>query len=448
MQPLARSGWTDTQVDTMLRAGHARIGCRFELLDINLNVVGTFNTATPGTVATVPGTITAAVVEQNMDQKLGGSLTLTMLPDPRLVNQAFAYSIKPYFSIGPMPDGSTIEFAQGVYPWAPPSRDVAPGIEEWNVTLADQTVLLDLAGPGQTGFQAFAGETYTTALARLVQLAGLFDTSGIQNTDLKLIGNRSWGLTRPVQAWGFMAMQGWVDTGYGTYGQQDFSGNWTGQVSAAAPISPLVGASPNPNQTRTTTMLDIASEIHAGIGYNWPWFNCNGRYQAQPFVDWTSARPVSTFGSATNGITITPLHTDFDLTHFANRVFLWNESGDTATFFVSLDANDVVPNHPLAQRQTKRYADRFISQSTAQTQAAAEQQARAELLDGLTAHERVSFDTLAYPVIEPFDVVGVYVANDTEYGSTALFQERVVQLDLFSGVMHHEATAAYQTIFQ
>lgn len=432
MRQLAQRGYSASQVEAMLRAPHAKYSARFELLNQSFSVVGTLDNALPGAVpssAYTPGTITAATVETDTTRKLMGSLDLTMLPDSRLRNAPFQYRIKPYFQVGPMPDGGIVEFSMGVYPWNVPERSIAPGIEEWSITLADGWYDCDTSGPGPSGFQVFQTERQVEALKRLFNLAGFTDVSQVQDTGAFFQGPRSWGLTRPLPGWGFYYEPNWQQ-GWGFY----YDPGNPGTIS--------VGGQ-NPNQTRTTTLLDIIQEINSGIG-NIAFMDSDGRPVVKPTVDWTKAGAAVTFGTGNDSITISPLQESTDMSNFCNRVFVWQEAGDAAIFYVTLDANDVVPNHPLAQANIKRYADRFISNSTADSQGAAQWQALLELLNGLSMHQRVEFQTLAWPVLEPYDIIGAMVAGDAEFGSQQLFQSVKTRFDLLTGEMSHEANRVFR----
>ncbi len=425
MQALARQGYTAAQVEAVLRAGTGTIGTRFELLDPNMRVVGNLDAVPAGVQATTPGSVLAATVDFDVDRPLVGALDLTMLPDARLRDTPFQYRIKPWLQFGPMPDGKVVEFPMGVYVWAVPERDIAPGIEEWNVTLADGLYDYDSTGPDVGGFQAWTGERQTDALVRIANTVGYSDTSGIRTSDAVFSGPRSWGLTRPKQAFGITYLPAW-EQGWGFYSNGDM-------------IS--VGGE-NPNQTRTTTFLDIASEIHHGIGYETPWMNFDGVPQARPAVDWSKATAATTFGTAADGITISPIHTANDLSKFCNRVQCWSESGDAALFFAEADANIVVPGHPLSQAKIRRYATKYDTQSTADSQTTGEQLARRELLEGLSTYQKVTYTTLFWPV-EPYDINGVMVAGDAEFATAQLFQERAASFDLFTGEVRHAANRVF-----
>lgn len=426
MQTLARQGYTAEQTAAVLKAGTGRIGNRFELLDPAFRVVGNFDAVTPGTTnATAPGSILAAQVDYDVDRPLVGSLDLKMLPDDRLRNAPFQYRIKPYISFGPTLDGRTVEFPMGVYIWDVPERDLAPGVEEWNVTLADGLFDLDSDGPPVGGFNVWKGELQTDAIARIVQSAGLIDTSGVQPSGAVFAGPRTWGMTRPAAGWGFTYLPGFTE-GWGFY-------------SDGRTIS--VGGD-NPNQTRTSTWRDIASAIHNGIGYQVPWCNFEGVYQARPYVDWTKATSAVQFGTASDGITISPIHSTHDVSKRCNYAAVWSESGDVALFFAEADANTIAPGHPLSQANIRHYLRKFDTRSTANSDVTAQLLARKMVLEGLVSYRRVSFRTLFWPV-EPFDVISVMVAGDAEYATPQLFQSRSARFDLFTGVIEHEANQVF-----
>jgi len=425
MQALQRQGYTADEVTAILKAGTGTIGNRFELLDQAFRVVGDLNAAPPGAspAASSPGTVTAASVDYDVDRPLVGALELRMLPDPRLRDAAMQYRIKPYIQLTNA--GRTVEFPMGVYLWDVPERDIAPGIEEWTVTLADGLFDLESDGPPVGGFNVWKGELQTDAIARIVQAAGLVDTSGIRASGAAFAGPRVWGLTRPRQVFGITYIPGFEE-GWGFY-------------SDGATIS--VGGD-NPNQTRTNTWRDIAASIHNGIGYQVPWCDFDGIYQARPYVDWTKATPAVQFGTASDGITVSPIRSSNDVARRCNYAAAWSEAGDVAIFFAEADANVIAPGHPLSQAKIRHYMRRFEPRSTADSMTTAELLVRKMVLEGLAAYRRVSFTTLFWPV-EPYDVVSVMVAGDTEYATPQLFQSRGARFDLFTGLVQHDANQVF-----
>lgn len=428
MLPLARQGFTNAQVEAVLRSPHCNYGCRFELLDYDNNVVSKNY-----------GNIISASVECDVDQKLTTSLQMQMLPDTRLLDSPFLYRIKPYFQVSgaTLPEGVVLEFPMGVYVWNIPERSIdGGGAELWDVTLADQLHVLDAGGPGLGGFSAAKDSLQIDSIKRLLSLGHINDTTGVQYSASRFSGPRSWGLTRLRQGWGFMMLENdpeW-QPGWGPFHWLDPTGN--NDINSPGVIIQPGRTAPDVNYNqRTTTILDILREVHEGLSFQVPWFDANGRYSAKHVRDLSKPTADVTYGTAANGITISPIQTQNDLGKFCNRVAIWNEGADAAIFFVTLDANDVVPGHPLSQARLKFYADRFISRSTADSQQGAEMQARKELLDGLAVYQRAQWNTLAWPVHEPYDLCGLYVAGDQEFGTMQYFELRKYTFDLVSGQM-------------
>src|SRR6476619_3961670 len=153
MRTLATSVFGADAVETALRASTGVIGCRFDVLDNNLSIVGTLDDL-----------VTAASVEMNVDRTIKGSLTLRMLPATSLVDMLFQRRIRPVLQIG-MPGGLTAEYTMGVYVWNTPSRSRPDGgAEVWDIVLGDQMHVLDAGGPGINGWTVASGTAISSAI--------------------------------------------------------------------------------------------------------------------------------------------------------------------------------------------------------------------------------------------------------------------------------------------
>jgi len=414
VQPLARDGYTAEEVETVLRSSVYRYSSRFEILDPDMELVGELDT------------VTGAVVDMNIDRAIKGALSLRMLPDDRLRNVPLQFRIKPWFIID-MPDGGQIEFPLGVYAWAVESGTLDLADEVWEVELGDQLIILDGGGPGPRGFQVADGTAHTAAIGQILALGGITDLSGISPSGSRLVGPHAWGLTRVRQGWGFLYIdERRPERGWGFF---HIDGEW---VQEELP-------------TRTTTLLDIAGELHEGLGYNGPWINPDGLYRATPTVDLADATAGTTYGSADDSITLPPIRKAQDQERIANRVFVWSENPEATTTFAEADANDIVPGHPWSQANTGYYRDKFVGSSSADTPDKAIALARKELLTSLSFYQRLSFDSFAWPVHEAFDIVGVWIREASDDLSTErLFHERAWSLNLLSGRMTHEVRRLWQ----
>lgn len=358
--------YTDAQVQAQLRTGSAADGTRFDVLDNSGGIIGALTT------------VKSATVELDVDRKIKGSLRLNMLPDTALLGQFLRRKIRPWYRLG-MPDGGVAEWPMGVYPWTRPQRTKTDeGREEWSVVLGDQLHLLDLVGPGVTGFRVNAGTSIVQALAALLQRIGITDTSGLAGIDTLIPTSIVWS----------------ADAG------RDTSGD-----------------------TQPKTLLDIAAQIHNGGGVYGPWFDLSGRYRLVPVPDLSSAPVSVTYATSSDSILL-GLDTDADLSRFANRVIARTTAPGWFVHEYVADANALYPSHPAAQAQTGYYVDAIVESSTAVGPVELQRIAEAEL------HQRISFDTttnvptMLNPAHEAYELVALQWDGDSEFSAATRFHER------------------------
>lgn len=176
--------YTEAQLQERLTSGGAAIGLRFDVLDRQLNVVKNVQ----------PPDVFSASVQVDTSREVIGSLGLSCLPDTQ-INTPFRYRLKPWFRIR-MRDGGIAEWPMGVYVWGIPTRhNIGMPDETWDLTLGDQTQILQLASPGPDGFAAPKGAHISGLIQHIVGDILGFDTSGIVHTAVVLNEHVHWGLT-------------------------------------------------------------------------------------------------------------------------------------------------------------------------------------------------------------------------------------------------------------
>lgn len=358
--------YTDAQVVAQLRSGHAAHSSRFDVLDNDLSVIGAL------------ATVRSATVEHDVDRKIKGSLSLTMLPDESLLGQFLRRRIRPWYRLQ-MPDGGIAEWPMGVYPWTRPQRQRGrEGNEEWSATLGDQLHLLDLGGPGTGGFSVSAGQRVDSGLRALLARVGLTDGSGIGSIESTFPIATTWSL----------------NSGYDTSGS-----------------------------TTPKTLLDIAAQIHNGAGIYGPWFDLAGVYQATPVPDLGSVAPSFTYATSADSILL-GLDTDADLSRFANRVIARTTAPGWFVHEYVADANTLYPGHPAAQASTGIYVDVVMESSTAATVADLRTMAVSELAQRISFDVTTSIPTTLNPAHQAYEVLGVQWDGDSEFDATTRFHER------------------------
>ena len=395
MRDLATDRYTAAQVAAQLRSSACRYVARFELLDASLSVVGDLT-----------GLVTKAKVTVDTRRPIIGALDLEMLPDDDLASAPFQYRVKPWFGVR-MPDGNVAEYPQGVYVWTFPDRAVGDSEEVWKVTLGDMGHELDASGPGTVAFPLNPGDRIDTAIRRLFRWQG-WSEAGVVASSEKCIQLLSWGIKRNRQ---------WV---------------W---------------GSPVNDSTRPETWLTVARDLTDMLSYNPTWFDADGLPIAEPAANLTSTDPGVIYETARDGIMLDPVQEKHDLDELANRVYVRSETTTDNWMRAGVaDANRVVPTHPLAQRQIGFFIDAVRDDPGNVGHEALNRRARTELLRRLASVQTLTTPSLAWPVHEPFDVVGVRYDGDRALSDLALFDEHGYSLTLVGrgqGEMVHTLSRRY-----
>lgn len=384
MQDLATNvvgNYTNAQLYERLTGDGAAIGCRFDILDSTLAKVGSISDLQ----------VFEASISLDTTRDVVGSLGFRMLPNTA-VNYPFLYRIQPWFRVQ-MLDGNIAEWPMGVYVWNIPTRNNAGmANEEWSLTLGDLCHILTLAGPGPNGFHIPAGANLTQHIAAvLVEVFGRdVDITGITHSTKTATANLSWGLT----------MQG------------------TNVV---------------------TTWFDVLTKLHQLLGYHGPWFDAIGRYRAQPQPDLDTAKAYKTYYDGTDSILKTPIAPTDDLSNVCNRVIARGHSAKGIYALATADLNTLSPGHKLSQNVLGFYIDVAINDAHSSTLPDLQITADAELHRRLARYQQIEIDTLAWPVHEAYDIIGLQYSTDAEFtGDGVVCLETAWDFDLFTGEMTHQ----------
>lgn len=408
MRSLRTADYTAAEVEAQLRAPACQYTARFEVLDRHNHHAGDLD-----------GVVYGATVAFESEDAIQGSLDLELLPDDQLADALFTLRLQPWFGVV-MPDGGTAEYPQGVYVWTDPDREIhtaASGQDVWKVSLPDLGWVLEMGGPGTQAFRLDPGDAYTDGIRRALRRAGFDDVSGVVGSDDELVKRMlSWSRRRNID---FRVMP---------------SGRWN------------VDTDTTPETWRT-----IIGDLTDALGYDHLWFDAVGQPRAAPHVDLATADPDVIYRSETDGILLTPIEVTHDLARAANRVFCaararrgdFNHVGEA-------DLNDILPDHPLAERNHGTYIDLDIDVPAAQARHGLDRQARRILFRRLGVLEEVSTPSLAWPVHEAYDLVGVQVEEDERFGTLTKFNEVSWDLTMRTegegvGTMNHRLRKIAQT---
>lgn len=396
--------YTNSQLDTALRAGSASVGCRFDVLDQTLNYLGQLSY------------VSSATVDMDPTRLIPGGLRLTMLPDPLLpiaTTTPFTRLIRPWFRMR-MPDGGVAEWPCGVFVWTKPTETLqgVNGITTWDVQLGDQTHLLVLGGPGREGFSVPTNQALTTVINTVLQLALPYAPSlaGVTQSSTLSAGPLSWNLLTSQQP------------------QAKPSGGIGDQI---------VGGSGAP----ATSWASILQVLHGSLGYMPGYFDWLGVYQARPMPPNLFSQPAAVlfYANATgiieSGVTSTP-----NLSNVANWVMVIanNANSNAMQSYAIADADILLPGHPYSHAKTGEYYRIIVSDGAAGDQQTLMARATSELYIRLAGATDLAMSTHAWPTIELWDVVGFQLPTDPTYDTARNFLSKGWSMDLFTGLMAHK----------
>lgn len=389
MRSLATSRYTHAEVAAQLKADSAKYTARFDVLNSNNNKVGD-----------IDGYVVEAFIEFDADREIKGSLDLTLLPVSNLADDLFNYRIKPWFGVV-MPDGGTAEYAQGVYMWALPNRELVglgSGGDTWTMTLPDLGWALDMSGPGINDFKIERGQKITGGIRRALQAAKFDVLRGIVPSEEVSLENLFWSRRRNV----------WTYKGAG--GKRRIDSN-----------------------IESETWRTIIEDLTDLLGYDELWFDHNGNPVAAPSVDVTRVRPDVVFESGPDGILLTPLTVEHQWENIANRVFARNKARNHEHMNVGrADANNIIPNHPFSQRKIGHYIDVEIDLRGNIGLPALNAAARRQLFRRMSSVEIVEATTLAWPVSQAYDIIGLRLDDDHTFATQRNFHETRWTLQMVS----------------
>lgn len=406
MRSLATTNYTASDVANVLHSGVGTVTSNYLILDRQFNAVGEVNPQ-GGTPSDETGVFYSRV-EWSTDREVIGALSLRMMPDytDLGIDKKFQRYIKPFISVR-MPDGGFAKYALGVYIWHGEPKRTYNGInnETWELTLGDQLQLLVMTGPTIQGFSIPRGMLLTDGIKAILDLTPVNpDRSGIVGSSMVASQSLTW------------------------------------MADIASEGTPL-------------SWLAILQALHVWLGYDPPWFDADGIYQARPQRNLQTATQDVTYQSSVNpladdirmgGLLLNKIDVDTKIDAFANRVISRVQSGDDFASHIA-DANDLWPNHPLRQGTLGFYVDKIVDIQAGTLAQDLQVVAESELADALTEQQEIMLDSLMWPVHEAFDVVAFRFKNATDFDAPVLFREYGWTLELTNnGFMTHTLRRLYQ----
>lgn len=396
--------YTVDQLRARLLGPSAAIGPRFEVYD-----------PSGQRFPTAPTTITAAKYSFDSARLVPSSLTVTIEGDDPALPFATTYpyqrEIQAYFRVR-MGDGGTAEWPVGRFVYITPARKInsidntgtRTPTSTYEVTFpASKIYRLVTGGPGPTGFSVPPSMPIIGAIAQALQTA----LPGAPLTGLV----PSEQLTAASMVWQLLSSD---------------------NPTPAAGSSDVQGAP-------ATSWAQILQTLHAGIGYQAPWEDWTGVYQAQPMpTNLFDAAPDLTFTLDQTSIVTTPIGLDPKLELLANRVFAAanHPNPNAQRGVVTIDANDYLPDHPFAQRNCHQYVDVTLTNAVANDLQGVTAAAIAELYKRITVTSDLTFTSQAWPGLEPWDVLELEAPGD--WDTSKLVVAKAWDWDLFTGVMTHK----------
>lgn len=435
---LATADYSAATVRALLESGAVQTHARIELLD------------TGGGLIDDDITFFGATVEMNVDRAIKGSLSLDMEPRDDLLDAPFQYRLRPWIGFGPIGNDGIAWYPMGLYVWNAAARTLSDtgataNLERWSVTLGDQGHLLDASGPGLDGFVVAQNSKIVEGVASALARSGITDTSGLADDDAVFPEWLSYTLTqgarrnrRRTDAQLAKAMDEWWREVFQTLGSRSLSGR-----KKLLSIIYLRQNSPTryvweDADNQPETWAGILQDFHDALGWYSGWFDLEGRYRGSPSVELSTAPAAITYEASSRSTLLGDIVETPDLERIGNRVI--SRSDDPKWNGVGVgDLNDLIPDHPLAQRQIGFYVDVPMSVPFAANDDHLRGLAKREMYDRLSGYASLSFDTGPNPEHEAFDVVGIRVPGDPRFGDEAmLFHERAWSMDLATGTMTHD----------
>lgn len=425
MRSLARGGFTQSEVENALFAENAAIGCQFDVVDRDGGIIDRLPVGDAGVQ------IDGATADFNVDAEIKGQLSLRMRPHEALRGKPFTRLIRASFTVK---IGSTeVSFPVGEFVWSSPNRDVWPGDEWWNVRLGDKSHLLDLGGPGAAGFNAGKGALLSSEANRALRAAGF--PENFPTLDERLPKTYIFGLTTPRLITVLDdRLQREMAAARVAKGQRPTAAN----VAAARRARILATQrSRYVVENAPTTWLSVINTLCQSVGHTF-FFDYDGDPRIVPYRDLANATPDFTFGV---GHLAARVSTSTEYEKIANRVFVRPRS-DSKLSVTTVDANTVMPWHPLAESKVGVYVDATIDDDTATSAAAQKAIGLKRLFEGTGAYERVNAEVLVHPGVELFDVVGLEI-DDPEFADGAVLHTRNFSFGLGDGLMPLECSRVF-----
>jgi hypothetical protein len=383
---LATGSYTAAQTEAQLRADHAQVGCRFDVLAPDGGLLGSLIADD----ADAGHGVTKGKVVDNPDRAVKRTVAMTMLPARGTLGGPFSTRLRPWFRLG-MPDGGIAEWPVGVFVWhGQPKREVGPHGEVWTLELGDKGDLLDLGGPGIGGWSISAGTLVTDAIGNVLDVAGV-----------------------------------------------DFTDR-TGISASSSTVGQALSFPFRDDKGKVTSWRTILQRLHEAAGFYGPWFDGSGRYMATAVPDFVTAPSTVTFEPGVDSILLPNVDASEELTTFANRIIAFSVTPDGPPVAVQVTLEDLLPGHPMAKPGIGFYVDDYLEVEGVTDPSVLTSAATASLRRRFARYSTLELQSLAWPVMETWGIADVRWPGDPEIGTTTRYHSGGWELDLLTGQMRHK----------
>lgn len=425
MRSLAFGAFSDTQVAAAVRGSILQWRFRYEILDRKFTVIDELPTVDDA----------STTVEHNVDRDHKGVLTLKLGAYDPLRGMSLRRFIRPWVQLQVLPN-RWVEYPYGAYLWLDPERTLpSRGVDEWRITLNDQCWRLSLTSPDERGFLVRKGQRITDIIRDIFgNRLGYTDLSGIAESDELLAEDKFWLFQTPnVPEYGerrdLESQVANVQRSLKTETDQARRRQLTNEWGVATRRLQQLDISHPATTEGFVNWGTILSQLYTGAGFSSPYFDWTGtRPMAQPPRDLAAEGPDHHYRtdefSILENLTVSP-----DYASIGNYVIAKAANVDGYFGVESADANDIHPNHPIAQRFIEDYIRIPIESTTASSDAALALVAKTELGVRLARHTQCAVSTGINPAHDPYDLPGLTWSDDHDFGTETTMRQRGLTVD-------------------
>jgi hypothetical protein len=436
--------YSDDDVRERLASENYNYGARFDIVNRDLSYVGPLNT-----VVREPGN---ATVEWNADRGIQGALTLQCDGDDQLRGRMFNRYIKPWIRFD-MPAGDIVEYPMGVFLVTAPQREVSwKGSERWTFNgLPDFGYLFDSTGPGTWGIRVTSGINISDAVKLMLALAGFFDASGLTYSNAVFPENRTYYYLTPrgevydnrqrfeSQLSNLMRSRNAVEDaerhGLNPDGAE-LVRQWHEQVNMTRLAIAMAKLLAPDNDAAPVTYQRVSNEWLDTIGFEPVAWDHTGRPRTEAAKDLTTA-PIEIDYVTDSKSIIEKVTAGTDAQGWFNKAIMKTENSEGLYTQLELDANNIWPDHPLAQKNCGFFRDQYFTEQNAENEDQLILRGVAQLQQGLAVAQTLQMTTDPMPCHEHYGVVGTRIVDDPELAARIAWSERMWAIDLFGWKMEH-----------